>query len=1485
MKRIYFITVIVALISASVITTARAQVSMGSLAKPQTFSALELFSNHERGLRLPQMTTAQRNAMQATDEFQQEKDGRARGLRIFNTTTRCINTWNGLRWMEACSQPCGSAECEATLYPADVTKTVDVPTITGGTLTFLTYNLGACAELTPKQQMAYRTPFVDAPYKSQDATVYGGLFQWGRIDYTHATRCAYGPSTAPDYYLGGSLGACYRSEAEYKAAVDAGTALIASSGGTTWIYDYYGDFWGNAEGPAGQGITNYSGQQNRYNPCPEGFRIPTQYEWASIGFDDGQISNTEADVWSWYTVDPDSEEWLLPDPANPGFPKEAYWGSGEENNRIIWISVVDGKPSYDWDVPDPLHSGLYGTVNYPRMCGYALYTPEEWAKYDPSKLLSDDAQPAEPLMFLPAAGLRSGGSGAVCNTGYTGSYWSSTLSDYGNYPVNAPRDPNTVTAESEIAAENVETVATPAKTKSLKEFLSEFAPARESKAAAKTASRVMRAPEDYNNYLAYTMQLYGNYGNNGYPLCASYAIESNVNGGANCISSGRSVRCVADNPCSAPTIDATMTFCYVDDYYKPEVSELIPAPSATITWYDASNGSPLDPSDLLVDNGQYYCIYSDGDCTSPQSKTMTVDLVSAFPDDLSMTGPDVLYLGATNQVYSIPAITNPNVGTVYYCWQIPEGCTITSGEGTNSITIDVAGDAPNYGSFYLYVEVYNDYCEYQTVGKYVSVLCTGMLPDAPTGADVTICGADRSYTYYSLTATPPPGSTVYWYSSQTAQYANRTGNTLQGSLYFVSSVTWYAESRDDNGCISATRTPIKVTKYAPPSQPIEVSSATTVCPGATVVYSVQNVSGVTYNWELPPGWTQTSGGTTNSIEVTAGTSGGTIKVTPINSYGCSGTAQTWTITVRPVFTAGVIASTGQTLCEGETPTTIGSTKPASGGNGAITYRWKRDNSVITSTNSATYTPPSTLSAGTYTYTREARDVSCQTSFVASTGSWVLTVTAKVTPSVSIAATATTVTSGTSVTFTATPANGGTPSYQWKLNGNNVGDNSATYTTSSLVHGDQISCVMTTSLTCVTATTATSNTIPMTVTYAVPPTQPAWGTTRWVGAFWRDEETGERIIASANTGAWSATVDDPNGSGRWLTLQAGGSADQDIWTSDTDEAENYQLPATRVTSISGSGNILFRIGATEKNPASASSDWKYPDNSNGKPPRYATITLTVGGIGYKLFCRQGEAADYVFTTTDTYDSSTPRSAARKFSPYNLTGANLNNSDNLSYQVGARGGSFVDFPTKAGAFFQWEARTQDITRAYHPTNPPGQFPSWDNSRPSSQWDDIKSAQETCPTGFWRPNDGATDAYSTGDIANSEFRQSLYLTPPTGANNNSDNIVWGYYADGYFDRRQIVASVDEVASSAVSPDTKDVGYQGTLFVNTSTKASLFMPWGGERLGGNLLYAGERGYYFTCSTYGYDYPWHLRTQRGFASMGNEKFRTDGNSIRCVAE
>ncbi|MEO6980692.1 MAG: hypothetical protein ABI113_20025, partial [Mucilaginibacter sp.] len=91
------------------------------------------------------------------------------------------------------------------------------------------------------------------------------------------------------------------------------------------------------------------------------------------------------------------------------------------------------------------------------------------------------------------------------------------------------------------------------------------------------------------------------------------------------------------------------------------------------------------------------------------------------------------------------------------------------------------------------------------------------------------------------------------------------------------------------------------------------------------------------------------------------------------------------------------------------------------------------------------------------------------------------------PGVSIAASGNNICAGTPVTFTATPSNeGASPVYQWLVNGSNAGTNSPTFSTSTLVNGDKVSCVLTSSSACVTPATATSNVITMAVNPSVTP---------------------------------------------------------------------------------------------------------------------------------------------------------------------------------------------------------------------------------------------------------------------------------------------------------------------------------------------------------------------------------------------------------------
>jgi hypothetical protein len=159
---------------------------------------------------------------------------------------------------------------------------------------------------------------------------------------------------------------------------------------------------------------------------------------------------------------------------------------------------------------------------------------------------------------------------------------------------------------------------------------------------------------------------------------------------------------------------------------------------------------------------------------------------------------------------------------------------------------------------------------------------------------------------------------------------------------------------------------------------------------------------------------------------------------------------------NPVITA----SPSSIICPGGSVTLTSST--------ASTYLWSTGatSSSITVTQSGNYTV--TTNSGT-----------------ACSGTSTITVTDGLfsTAGVSISANVNgTISSSQTVVFTATPVNGGaTPTYQWKKNGVNTGTNSATYTNSVWVNGDQISCVMTSNSTCILGNPATSNTVTMTVT--------------------------------------------------------------------------------------------------------------------------------------------------------------------------------------------------------------------------------------------------------------------------------------------------------------------------------------------------------------------------------------------------------------------
>ncbi|RYZ24268.1 MAG: T9SS type A sorting domain-containing protein [Chitinophagaceae bacterium] len=200
-------------------------------------------------------------------------------------------------------------------------------------------------------------------------------------------------------------------------------------------------------------------------------------------------------------------------------------------------------------------------------------------------------------------------------------------------------------------------------------------------------------------------------------------------------------------------------------------------------------------------------------------------------------------------------------------------------------------------------------------------------------------------------------------------------------------------------------------------------------------------------------------------------------------------------------------------------------------------------SAASATSPVTATIPAGYAAGTGYRVRIVND---NPVFFGSDNGADLAIVAALTPSVSIAAnTGSTVCSGTSVTFTATPVNGGTPSYQWMKNGGNVGANSASYTDAALLEGDMISVVMTSSLSCISTATATSNVVTMTVNSTLAPAAPT---------------------AAANPSCGATALD---------AMSDPGSGVNYFWQGTAATGTSTALPATAAYPVTSSGSYYVR----------------------------------------------------------------------------------------------------------------------------------------------------------------------------------------------------------------------------------------------------------------------------------------------------------------------
>jgi Reeler domain len=216
--------------------------------------------------------------------------------------------------------------------------------------------------------------------------------------------------------------------------------------------------------------------------------------------------------------------------------------------------------------------------------------------------------------------------------------------------------------------------------------------------------------------------------------------------------------------------------------------------------------------------------------------------------------------------------------------------------------------------------------------------------------------------------------------------------------------------------------------------------------------------------------------------------------------------------------------------------------------------------------------------------------------------------------------------GDTLTFTVYPTNGGaTPSYQWQVNGANVGSNSTTYMTSTLSTGDMVTCIMTPSG---GGAAVTSNMIMMTVNIPVMPTITAQGDTLTssLAATYQWYMNAGISIPSATSQTYVATV---TGTYRVVTTDANGCK-----STSPPQSVNAPLATTVISLVKGTnpacaGDTLTFVANITNGGATPFYQWQINGatvGTNSDTFRSSTITN-----GQSVLCHMTPTGGFITTS--------------------------------------------------------------------------------------------------------------------------------------------------------------------------------------------------------------------------------------------------------------
>ena len=379
------------------------------------------------------------------------------------------------------------------------------------------------------------------------------------------------------------------------------------------------------------------------------------------------------------------------------------------------------------------------------------------------------------------------------------------------------------------------------------------------------------------------------------------------------------------------------------------------------------------------------------------------------------------------------------------------------------------------GIWNVTVIAYHDDKRIDTVHHQVTIY---PVPAVDLGPDRTICNGN-SYTFDAGSCT---GCAYEWKDVNSGLIVGnaQTFMTSVAGKYCVIVSNTHGCSGSDT--IQLFTTPVPQVTNNPPL-------IKSICSGEyTGIQLLSNVPTATFTWTASltsgniNGFSLDSGLVINQLLVNHFTTPGivTYHITP-KVGSCTGTAVDFQVTVNPIDTVKVtIVASANNICAG-TPVTFTATLQNPGA--SPVYHWKL-NGGNAGGNSTTFTH--TPSNGDQVSCILASSITpCDFNNPATSNTITMIVNPNLPVSVSVSASANPVCSGSSVTFTAVPTNGGTtPLYQWKVNGTNFGAGSSVFSYTP-GNGDIITCTLTSSEICKSGNPAISSQITMVVNPNMP----------------------------------------------------------------------------------------------------------------------------------------------------------------------------------------------------------------------------------------------------------------------------------------------------------------------------------------------------------------------------------------------------------------